>query len=72
MADHRVIVAGAGPAGLAAAALLAKEGVATQSLHLHLLRSQNRRFDANRIQLRATRIGPKIEVQTAPLKNQDH
>lgn len=29
MADYKVIVAGAGPAGLAAAALLAKEGVAT-------------------------------------------
>ena len=29
MADYKVIVAGAGPAGLAAAALLAKEGIAT-------------------------------------------
>ena len=29
MTDHKVIVAGAGPAGLAAAALLAKEGMAT-------------------------------------------
>ena len=29
MADYKIIVAGAGPAGLAAAALLAKEGIAT-------------------------------------------
>jgi 2-octaprenyl-6-methoxyphenol hydroxylase len=29
MADYKVIIAGAGPAGLAAAALLAKEGIAT-------------------------------------------
>ncbi|MDO8351852.1 MAG: FAD-dependent monooxygenase, partial [Aestuariivirga sp.] len=29
MTDYKVIVAGAGPAGLAAAALLAKEGIAT-------------------------------------------
>ena len=72
MADYKVIVAGAGPAGLAAAALLAKEGVAT-ALVAPFASAEDPRTVAlmqPSIQLlRYLDIWPgDLEAQTAPLK----
>ncbi|MEP7174314.1 MAG: FAD-dependent monooxygenase [Aestuariivirga sp.] len=72
MADYKVIVAGAGPAGLAAAALLAKEGVATALVAPSASADDPRTVALMQpsIQLlRYLEIWPgNLEAQTAPLR----
>ena len=71
MADYKVIVAGAGPAGLAAAALLAKEGMAT-ALVAPAAAEDPRTVALMQPSIQLLRyldIWPgSLEAQTAPLK----
>lgn len=72
MADYKVIVAGAGPAGLAAAALLAKEGMATALVAPSASAEDPRTVALMQPSIQLLRyldIWPgDLEAQTAPLR----